>query len=74
MVEVLRLPFNRFPRAAEHIKDAIVNEKNWNVWLKDKYAILKFKLITEREPLNMLLLCFCIVENQKGEINEKILA
>ena len=27
MVEVLRLPFNRFPGAAEHIKDAIVNEK-----------------------------------------------
>lgn len=49
-------------------------KKNWNVWLNDKYAILKFKLITEREPLNMLLLCFCIVENQKGEINEKILA
>lgn len=33
-----------------------------------------FKLITEREPFNTLLLCFCIVENKKGEINEKILA
>lgn len=28
MVEVLRLPFNRFPGVAGHIKDAIVNEKN----------------------------------------------
>jgi hypothetical protein len=27
VVEVLRLPFNRFPGAAGHIKDAIVNEK-----------------------------------------------
>lgn len=35
MVEVLRLPFNRFPGAAGHIKNAIVNEKNWNVWLND---------------------------------------
>ncbi len=49
-------------------------KKNWNVWLNDKYAILKFKLITERESLNMLLIYFCIVENKKGEINEKILA
>ncbi|EDZ48834.1 hypothetical protein BCAH1134_C0047 (plasmid) [Bacillus cereus AH1134] len=28
VVEVLRLPFNRFPGAAGHIKDEIVNEKN----------------------------------------------
>ncbi|MCU5490594.1 hypothetical protein OCA95_30020, partial [Bacillus cereus] len=35
VVEVLRLPFNRFPGAAGHIKDEIVNEKNWNVWLND---------------------------------------
>ncbi|HDR8031513.1 MULTISPECIES: hypothetical protein [Bacillus] len=27
VVEVLRLPFNRFPGAAGHIKDEIVNEK-----------------------------------------------
>jgi len=42
--------------------------------LNDKYAILMFKLITEIEPFNELLLCFCIVENKKGEINEEILA
>jgi len=35
VVEVLRLPFNRFPGAAEHIKDAIVNGKNWNILLND---------------------------------------
>ncbi|MCU5026477.1 hypothetical protein OB988_29095 [Bacillus cereus] len=35
VVEVLRLPFNRYSGAAGHIKDEIVNEKKWNVRLND---------------------------------------